>query len=160
MTTETPKKGGCFGRSIVTVIIVLIVACVVCGVVGYFVVGPSVMNVVNTFAAPLTTSNDFMTALTTKDYAKAYGLVHPSQQEAFGGSPEGMQQKLDSGGMLPTTFALTNIQIGTDAIVNGTGTFNGNQKYVYISLRKDGDNWKIIGLDVNDNAPTATPASK
>lgn len=45
-----------------------------------------------------------------------------------------------------------------DAIVNGTGTFGGKMRYVYLSLKKNGDAWKILGLEVNDNAPTATPA--
>ncbi|MBI1281603.1 MAG: hypothetical protein GC179_25980 [Anaerolineaceae bacterium] len=41
--------------------------------------------------------------------------------------------------------------------MNGTGTFGGAQKYVYIYLRKDGDTWKIIGIEVNNNAPPQHP---
>ena len=158
MTTEAPKRGGCFGRNIVVVIIVLIVACIVCGVVGYVVVGPSIMNVVNTLAAPLVTGNDFMTAVTAQDYTKAYGLVHPSQQATFGGSPEGMKQLFADRQLQSSSFALSNVQVGTGAKVSGTGTFSGNSKYVYLYLEKDGDAWKIARIEVNDDAPTATPA--
>ncbi len=156
MTTTAPKKG-CFGRSILTVVIVLIIAAVVCVGVVFVVAGPAVSNLFNAIAAPITASNDFMNALIAKDYTKAYGMVHPSQQEAFGGDAAGLEQVLTEQGILPTTFTSTYVNIIGDAIVNGTGTFDGKMKYVYVNLRKDGDTWKILGLEVNDNAPTATP---
>src|SRR5262249_32591867 len=131
------------------------------GVGAYVIIGPSVANVFNAIAAPITTSQDFMTALVAKDYAKAYGLVDPSQQAAFGGSADGLQKALSDRGMLPTTFTFTNFSLGTNgSIVNGKGTFNGATKYVYTTLLKSGDNtYKVGQLDVNDNAPTATPPS-
>src|SRR5262249_37336136 len=100
-----------------------------------------------------------MTAVKAQDYAKAYNMVHPSQQADFGGSPDGMKQKFSAAGWEPTTFTLTNINVSGDATVNGTGTFGGSQKYIYIYLRKDGDTWKILGLGINRTAPTATPTS-
>ncbi len=162
MTAPAPNRGGCFGRSILTVVIVLVIACLVCGVGAYVILGPAIskaVNIVADIAVPLTTSQEFMTAVTAKDYAKAYSMVHPSQQASFGGSADGMKQLFESQSMEPSTFALTNVQVGGDAIVNGTGTFGGASKYVYISLRKDGDTWKILGVNINDNPPTATPAS-
>ena len=157
--TTAPKRGGCFGKSILTIVIVLVVACIVVAGLAYVVAGPAISGLINAVAAPITASNDFMNALIAKDYTKAYGMVHSSQQSSFGGSPEAMQQQFSTQGLQPTTYKFANVQVGTDALVNGTGTFGGNTKYVYISLRKDGDTWKILGLDVNDNAPTATPTS-
>lgn len=155
---STAPKKGCFGRSILTVVLVLIVAAVVCIGAVFVVAGPAIGNLVNALAAPISASQDFMNDLIAKDYTKAYGMVHPEQQESFGGSPEGMQQLLGDNNMLPSSFTFANVQVGTDAIANGTGTFDGKTKYVHISLRKSGDTWKIIGLEVNDNAPTATPS--
>lgn len=157
MTTTEPKKGGC-GRNLIIVAVVLIVGALVCVGVVFAVAGPAISNVFNAIAAPITASNDFMNALIAKDYTKAYGMVHPSQQEAFGGDVAGMEQVLSEQGLLPSIYTFANVQIGTDALVNGTGTFGGKTKYVYISLRKDGETWKIIGMEVNDNAPTATPS--
>jgi hypothetical protein len=157
MSTPAPKKRGCLGRSLLTVVILLIVAAVVC-VGAVAVAWPAISNVVNAVAAPITASQDFMNDLIAKDYTKAYAMIHPSEQQDFGGSADGMQQTLSDQGITPTTFTFTNVQIGSDALVNGTGTFDGKTRYVYISLRKDGDAWKIIGIQVNDNAPTATPA--
>jgi hypothetical protein len=147
------------GSRLIRVVAILIFACIACGIVSYVVAGPAIMNVFNTLAAPLTASNDFMAALVAKDYTKAFNLVHPSQQEAFGGSPEGLEQLFTDGGLLPASYNLVYVQVGEDAIVNGTGVFDGATKYVYVSLRKDGDAWKILGLDINDNPPTATPTS-
>jgi hypothetical protein len=155
-TTTAPKRGGCFGRSIVTVIIVLVVACLVCSVGAYVVVGPTVMNVFNALTAPITASNDFVNAVIANDYTKAYGLVHPTAQSAFGGSPDQMKELLTSEGLVPSNFTATNVNITGDAFVNGTGTFGGSTKYVYITLRKDGDNWKILNIEANNNPPTAT----
>lgn len=155
--TPAPKKGGC-GRNLLIVVVALIIGAVVCVGVAFVVAGPAIGNLVNAFAAPITASNDFMNALIAKDYAKAYGMVHPEQQEAFGGDAAGIEQLLGEQNMLPSTFTTTNVNIFNDqALVNGTGTFGGKTKYVYVSLKKDGDTWKLIGLEVNDNAPTATP---
>lgn len=156
-TTTAPKKGGC-GRTIIIVVVALILGVVVCGGIALAVAGPAISNLFNAFAAPITASNDFMNALIAKDYTKAFTMIHPEQQEAFGGDADGMEQILSEQGIEPSTFTTTNVQIGTDALVNGTGTFNGSMKYVYVSLRKDGDTWKILGIEVNNNAPTATPA--
>ena len=153
----TPRKRGCFGRSIITIIVLLIVAAVVCvGVVA--IAAPSIGNLVNAIAAPITASNDFMTALVAKDYTKAYGMILPSQQEAFGGNAQGMEQVLSENGIEPTSYTFTNVQLVGNAFVNGTGTFDGKTRYVYMSLVKDGDTWKISSIEVNDDAPTATPA--
>jgi hypothetical protein len=162
MTTPAPKKGGC-GRNILMVIGALVLACIVCGVISYAVAGPAIMNVINALAAPITANNDFMTALVNKDYTKAYGMIQPSQQQKFGGSPDGLKQFITDKSMDPSSFTFTNIQITatntTDALVNDTGVFGGKTQYVYLSLSKDGDTWKISDLQVNDNAPTATPTS-
>ena len=157
MTTTAPKRG-CFGRSILTVIIALIIGSVVCVGIVVVVAGPAISNLFNTLAAPITVSQDFMNALIAKDYTKAYGMVHPSQKESFGGSAEGMQKVLSDNALEPSSFTFTYVQIIGDAIVNGTGIFGGENKYVYVNLRKDGDAWKIIGLEVNNTAPTATPS--
>lgn len=160
MTTPItePKKGGC-GRNLLIVVIVLIVGALVCVGVAFAVAGPAIGNLVNALAAPISANNDFMNALIAKDYTKAYSMVHPEQQEAFGGDAAGMEQVLSEQGLLPSTYTFTNVNIFNDqAMVNGTGLFDGKLKYVYLSLKKDGDTWKIIGLEVNDNAPTATPA--
>ena len=154
--STTPKKG-CLGRSIITVVIALIIAAVVCVGVVFVVAGPAIGNLFNALAAPISASQDFMNALIAKDYTKAYGMVHPDQQTNFGGSADGMEQVLSDQGIVPSTFTFTNVQVGQDALVNGTGTFDGKTRYVYISMRKAGDTWKIIGIEVNDQAPTATP---
>ena len=152
----TPRKRGCFGRSIITVIVLLVVAAVVCvGVIA--IAAPSIGNLVNALAAPITASNDFMTALIAKDYTKAFTMIHPSQKEAFGNDAAGMEQVLSDNGIEPTTYTSTNVQINGNAFVNGTGTFDGKTRYVYMSLVKDGDTWKISSIEVNDNAPTPTP---
>jgi len=160
MTTPItePKKGGC-GRNILIVAVVLIVGALVCVGVVVAVAGPAISNVFNALAAPITANNDFMNALIAKDYTKAYGMIHPEQQEAFGGDAAGMEQVLSEQGLLPSSYSFTNVNIFNDqAMVNGTGVFGGKMKYVYLSLKKNGDAWKIIGLEVNENAPTATPA--
>ena len=154
---STAPKKGCLGRSILTVVIALIIAAVVCVGVVFVVAGPAIGNLFNAFAAPINASQDFMNALIAKDYTKAYGMVHPDQQANFGGSADGMEQVLSEQGIEPSTFTFANVQIGQEALVNGTGTFGGKTRYVYISLRKAGDTWKIIGIEVNDQAPTATP---
>lgn len=156
MTAEPKRRSA--GRTILTIIVALIVACAVCGIVAYVVVGPSITKVFNTVVAPLTAGNDFMTALVAKDYPKAYAMISPAQQASFGGSPDGLKETLASKGMEPSSFSLNNFQFNdTDAIVNGTGSFSGNTKYVYLYLKKEGDNWKVNGMDINDNPPTATP---
>ena len=137
--------------------IVLIVACIGGAVALYF----GGKAVVNTIGAPITASNDFMAALIAKDYTKAYGMVLPAQQSNFGGSADGMKQMFADKGLEPASYQFLNFQLlGSDAIVNDTGSFGGNTKYVYVNLRQDGDAWKILGLQVNDNPPTATPAAK
>src|SRR5260221_7238383 len=108
-----------FGLLPPILVIVAIVATVILG--GFVFSGNEAAF--NTIAAPITTSNDFMTALIAKDYAKAYDMVIPDQQSAFGGSADGMQQLFSSKGIEPSSFTFTNINIGSDAVVNGTGTF-------------------------------------
>src|ERR1041385_3452395 len=132
--------------------IVLVVICIGGAAIVYF----GGKAVVDTIGAPITASNDFMAALIAKDYTKAYGMVIPAQQASFGGSPDGMQQLISGKGWEPTSYTFLNFQLGSDAIVNDTGVFGGSTKYVYINLRQDGGTWKILGLDVNDTAPTAT----
>src|SRR5258706_11491464 len=137
--------------------IVLIVVCIGGAAAVYF----GGKAVVNTIGAPITASNDFMTALIAKDYAKAYGMVLPAQQANFGGSANGMKDKFSSAGIEPSSYTFLNFQLlGSQAIVNDTGSVGGATKYIYINLQQDSDTWKILGFDVNDNAPTATPAAK
>jgi len=157
MSTPAPKKRGCLGRSLLTVVILLIVAAVVC-VGAVAVAWPAISNVVNAVAAPITASQDFMNDLIAKNYTKAYAMVHSSAQQEFGGSADAMQQLLSDNGITPSTFTFTNVQLGDNALVNGTGTFDGKTRYVYIILAKDGDPWKIVNIRVSDDAPTATPA--
>ncbi len=135
--------------------IVLVVLCI--GGVAVFLV--VLKPAAEALVAPITTSNDFMTAVITKDYTKAYGMVLPAQQANFGGSPDGMQQMFSSKGLEPSDYKTAGINITSDAVVNGTGTFSGTTKYVAIRLQQDSGTWKILGLSVNDNPPTATPAS-
>jgi hypothetical protein len=136
-------------------VIVLIIACIGGAAALYF----GGKAVVDAFGPPITASNDFMAALIAKDYAKAYSMGAPALQADFGGSPDGMKQAFVDKGLEPTAWTFANIHITSDADVNGTGTFGGNMKYVYMTLHKDGDTWKIQHLQINDNAPTPTPAS-
>jgi hypothetical protein len=135
--------------------VLLVIACIAGG--AFVVFGGKAL--LDTFGPPVTASNDFMTALTAKAYAKAYGMILPSQQAAFGGSPEGLQQLITDKQWSPSSFSLPSVHVGTGAQVNGTGVFGGATRYVYITLGKDGDAWKISSLEVSDNAPTPTPAS-
>src|SRR5258708_462948 len=136
--------------------IVLVIVCIGGAAVVYF----CGKTVVDAFAAPITANNDFMNALIAKDYAKAYGLVSPSQQTAFGGSADGMKQLISSKQWEPSSYTFSNIQLTSGALINGTGSFGGTTKYVYIALQKERDTWKVAQLDVNDNAPTATAPAK
>ena len=154
--TTAPKRGG---RNILFVIIGLILACLVCVGVAFAVIGPSIVNVFNTVAAPLTISQSFMDALITKDYNKAFGLTHPSLRASYGSDPDGFQLWITSRGWQPSSVTLSNVHIvNNSALVNGTGTFSGSTQHIYIALQKDGDTWKITSLDVNSNPPTASPA--
>src|SRR5260221_7901341 len=136
--------------------IVFVIVCIGGAAVVYF----GGKAVVDAFAAPITANNDFMNALIAKDYAKAYGMVSPSQQAAFGGSADGMQQLISSKQWEPSSYTFSNIQLTSGALINGSGSFGGSTKYIYIALQKEGGTWKITQLDVNDKAPTATPPAK
>src|SRR5258708_13042188 len=109
-TTPAPApKQRSTGRTILTIFLVLIVLCVVC-VVGVLVVaGPAVSNLINAATAPISASNDFMNAVMANDYAKAYGMIDPSQQSAYGGSAEGLNQTLTHTRLVPTKFASNNV---------------------------------------------------
>src|SRR5579859_77457 len=165
MTTTpaaTPKRGG---SRILYIIIGLIVACLVCIGVVYLVVGPSILKVVNTLAGPLVSTQTFFDDVVKGDYNGAYAQVHPSAQSSFGGSADGLKQALTTNGLIPTTFAVNNVQVGTNtageslAIVNGTGSFGGTTKYAYVQLKQDAGNWKITNIDVSTTAPTVTPVA-
>ncbi len=157
MNTTTANRGG---RRILTVVIVLIVACLVCGGLAFVIAGPAISSAINTLAAPISANNDFMTAVVAKDFNKAYAMIHPSQQASFGGSSDGMQKLFEGNGWLPSAYQFANIQVGdTQATANGTASFSDGSKYVYVSLQKDGSIWKILGVNINSTAPTATPTS-
>ncbi|MHB8625781.1 MAG: hypothetical protein ACYDBJ_01435 [Aggregatilineales bacterium] len=155
--TNSPRRGGCFGRSIVTVIIVLVIACIALAGIAYVVAGPAIINLFNAIAAPISASNDFMNDLIAKDYTKAYSLIHPSQQANFGGSAQAMQQSFS--GQEPSSYTFASAQTLTtgQTVVNGTGNFGGTTKYVTMFLQKDGDTWKIVQFGISDNQPTAIP---
>lgn len=146
-------------RNLLVGCVALLVICAVVAGVGWVLVGPAILNVINAVAAANNASNVFMNTVIAKDFTKAYGMVHPSQQTSFGGSPDQMKQLFTSNDWIPSSFTSTNAQAGTDAIVNGTGNFGGTTKYVEIDLRKDGDTWKILGFRADVNPPTVTPSS-
>lgn len=148
-------------RNILIGCVALLVICAVAVAVAFAVAGPAISNIFNSIAAPITASNDFMNAVVAKDYTKAYGLVHSSQQTSFGGSSDGMKQLFSGNGWEPSAFTFSQMQSLTtgDAVVNDTGTFSGTTKYITMFLRKDGDVWKILGFNVSTTQPTAIPTS-
>lgn len=151
------RRRGC----LVAAIIVLLIAAVLCSgivfVLAWHDIASPFNQLMNPLEEPIETSQGFMYLLSTKDYTTAFSMIHPSAEQDFGGSPDGLAKFLSDRGMQPTDFTVLNVQVGSDAFVNGTGTFAGATKYVYISLRRDSGTWEIISLQVNDNAPTATP---
>src|SRR5579859_2804408 len=76
---------------------------------------PAVTTVDELTAAAVSEVNDFMSALIAKDYVKAFQMIHPSQQIAFGGSPLAMRLVLEAKGLEATSFTLTNIHVDLDA---------------------------------------------
>ena len=156
-----PRRSGCSGRSLVTIIIILIVACVALAGIAWVVAGPTIVNLFNALAAPLNTSNDFMTAVQAKNYTKAYGLIISTQQTNFGGSSDGMQQLFESNGWEPSSYNSTDVAALTSGqtVVNGSGSFGGTTKYVTLILQKEGDTWKIAGFNVSATPPTPIPTS-
>lgn len=151
MTMASPPRRGCLRNAIILIVVLVVVV----GGIVYAVLGP----VLGSLGAVTTTSNNFLTALVAKDYGKAYGMVHPSQQTSFGGSADGMQQLFTTSGLQPSAFSVTNVQVATDGIASGSGTFDGTTKYFHVDMRKDGDTWKVIGFFASPNPPTATPSS-
>ena len=115
----------------------------------------------NILADPLTAGNDFMNALIANDFTKAFGMVYPSQQINFGGTPDGMRQLFMGKGWTPSSFTSTGVAALTSGqvVVNGTGNFDGNIKYVTLVMENDGDAWKIAGFNVSTNQPTAIPTA-
>lgn len=157
MTTTPPKRGG---SRILYIIIGLIVACLVCIGVIYLVVGPSILKVVNTLAGPLVSTQTFFDDVVKGDYNGAYALVHPSAQTQFGGSADGLKQTLTTNNMVPTAFTVSNVNVSNGvALVNGTGAFGGATKYAYVQLQQDGNDWKLMNIQLSDTAPTVTPVA-
>lgn len=156
--TTPPKRGG---RRVLTIVIVLVIALLACAGIVWVVAGPAITNLFNALAVPLSTSNDFMTAVQAKNYTTAYGMIISSQQTSFGGSADGMQQLFEGNGWEPTDYKSTNVATYTSGqtLVNGTGTFGGTTKYVSIVLQKEGDTWKIAGFSASTTPPTPEATS-
>lgn len=148
MTTTpapTPKRGG---NRILYILIGLIVTCVVSIGVAALILSKAF----NVFSTPQNFMNDVMKG----DYNSAYSLIYPSAQAQFGGSADGLQQFITSKGWQPTRFNTSGLSLDNAMIVKGSGTFGGTTRYAYFTLRLDGIDWKIVGLDVipnSDNHP-------
>lgn len=144
---EQPKKSNT-GRRILVIVVILALACIVC-VGGVFVIGgPAIGNVFNSVVGLVTASTDFMTAVKNNDYAKAYSMIDPAQQQAFGGEAEGMQQLFqDRGWNNPTSWDLHSTNVTNDqAVVWGNVTYASGVKQMEVNLRKIGDAWKVMGF--------------
>ncbi len=151
---------------ILYIVIGLIVACLICAGVVYVVIRPAISavgNVITAMTTAKTNSDTFMNAIVAKDYTKAFGLVATSAQGTFGGSPSGMQTMIEGQNEEPTSYTYQGVNATTDAnnqlvvLINGTGSFNGTTRYVYLQLQQDGNDYKVTNYTVNDTAPTATP---
>jgi hypothetical protein len=91
-------------------------------------------------------ANEFLTALRTDDYGKAYSLISADQQTKFGGSPDGLKQFLEQLGMAdPTSWNMNNVSINNNVgTIGGTCSFkDGSTKKMRLDLMKVGDNWLI-----------------
>jgi hypothetical protein len=151
MTTNAaeprPKRSGT--RTIIYIAIGVMIACLVC-VVGVVVLsGGAVLAIFNAAKPLVDTSDGFMNALKSDDYAKAYDFMVPEDQQAFGGSVEAMKQVITSLKLNdPQSWAFPNISVtNNQATFKGTGTFkDGSTKNIHIDMQKSGDTWKISGF--------------
>jgi hypothetical protein len=139
-------------RTIFIILGVAVLACVVCVVVATVLTGGAIFAVFNTVAKPMTdTANDFMNAVKSNDYVKAYNMVIPEQQASFGGSPDGMKALFQQNNWVdPVDWSFTNFNVqNNEGVVSGNATFKGNVKgNLEINLRNTGNQWKIVGLRV------------
>jgi len=145
---EQPKKSNTT-RNILIVVAVLVIGCIVCVGAAFALTGGAILTVFNAVVAPITASTDFMTAVKNNDYAKAYSMVDSAQQQAFGGSAQGMQQLFqDNSWNDPVSWDLHNTNINNDqAVVWGNVTYqSGGAKQMEVNLRKIGDAWKVMGF--------------
>jgi hypothetical protein len=147
-----PAKQSHTLRNIIIGVLVALFACVLCIGVVFAVTGGAILNAVNGLQVVGDRANEFMTALKADDYNKAYSLVVKEQQQAFGGSPEGMQGVLEGLHLNDPSdwkFPQFNAQ-NNQAIVSGTATFkDGSSKEIRVDLQKSGDTWYILGYGPN-----------
>jgi hypothetical protein len=146
---QPPVKKSNTGRRILIIVIILALACIVC-VGGVLVIGgPAIGNVFNSVVGITTSATDFMTALKNNDYTKAYSLVVEDQQQAFGGSPDGMQQLFQQNGWSePTnwTFNSTNVNNDQATLAGDVNFKSGGSKRLAVHLRNSGGTWKVMGF--------------
>jgi len=158
MSTTTQKRRGCSGRTIIILIVILVIL----AALAYVLIGPAITGVVNSLSGATTANNDFMNAVVAKDFAKAYSMIDPAQQAAFGGSADGVQQLFASAGGPPSSYTFSSVATTTTldaAVVVDSGNFGGTTKYISLILQKHGTTWNIAGLTITNSPPTAIPTA-
>ena len=155
MSTRRKRRGGSGVGIVPTIAVVVVVLIVVVG--GVFI---AVSPTFNPLAAARSTGDDFMNALQTNDFTKAYTLMTSTYQSVFG-RPAAMQKAFSDAGWEPNTYSITRTELAPSGktVVNGMGTFAGATKFFFIFLLKIGDTWRITGFKTENNQPNGIPGA-
>ncbi len=126
-----------------------------CGALLFLCIAVSAVGVVIALFATQPTANvgdDFMTALQSSNYDKAYELLHPALQKKVGTSQD-LEQMIEKGKVHPVKWSFSSRSIENDTgELDGSATFTGNREgTVQLSLQKAGSDWKIIAFNLQEN---------
>ncbi len=137
-------------------IVVLVVASIVLVAGVMIAIGPSVSSL----ASARSTGNDFMNALQSNDYTKAFEMITPSYQSVFN-EPVAMKNAFTGAGWEPSSFSISRAELAPSGktVVNGMGTFSGATKFFTIFMLKAGDTWQVTGYMTENNPPTPIPGA-
>ena len=96
-----------------------------------------------------TAAGDFMTALKSADYAKAYDMCGADLQKELG-SAQGLKKFIEGGNFQPVSWNFSSTNVNNDrAEVSGDAVVGSNNRTVTAALvlsNASGD-WKVIGIN-------------
>ena len=146
-----PKSGGGLftARNIIIGLVALGLLCI-CGCVLIFgVFGASIGTLFSQIAAPAAVGTEFMQAVQSGEWNKAYSLCTPSLQSELG-SASALGKRITDGRAQPTSFTVSNTNLNNDRLeITGTANFTGGRTGNFeLVITKSGNDWKVAGFNL------------
>lgn len=134
--------------------IVLVVLCCVCviasALIAYFVLDINVPSFSSLFSPSETAANQFLTALKSENYARAFDMCDDQLQHELVNTST-LQRRIEENNLQPKRWNFTKKTVKGDAAeyLGRIDYQNGGQGPVRVTLQKSDGKWLVIGLSLD-----------